>query len=184
MSGGPVAGGASALPRYLYRYIAATSWHHQIPLLALTIGVFLLEVVPLELQRRVINDIVKHRPYGAVVLLCGAYASAVLVQGSTKLGLNIYRAWVGERAKRDLRRRALLRCRMPFSAARSSARTAARRSSSVPAPSAVPSSVRRALATLVRTDERTARFRMRFRSLDRMRFRAERVLATKDSSDG
>lgn len=95
----------ATLPESLFRYIVQISWHHQIPLLALTIGVFLLEVVPLELQRRVINDIVKHRPYGAVVLLCGAYASAVLVQGSTKLGLNIYRAWVGERAKRDLRRR-------------------------------------------------------------------------------
>lgn len=32
-------------------------------------------------------------------------SAAVLVQGSAKLGLNIYRAWVGERAKRDLRHR-------------------------------------------------------------------------------
>src|SRR5262249_35863233 len=29
----------------------------------------------------------------------------VFVQGGTKLALNIYRGWVGERAKRDLRRR-------------------------------------------------------------------------------
>jgi ABC-type multidrug transport system fused ATPase/permease subunit len=93
------------LPDGLFRYIAATSWIHQIPLLALTTAVFLLEVVPLELQRRVVDDVVKHRQYFQIILLCGAYAGAVLLQGSTKLGLNVYRAWVGERAKRDLRRR-------------------------------------------------------------------------------
>ena len=93
------------LPDGLFRYIAQTSWAHQIPLVVLTIAVFLLEVVPLELQRRVVNDVVKNRVYFDIVLLCGAYAGAVLLQGSTKLGLNIYRAWVGERAKRDLRRR-------------------------------------------------------------------------------
>jgi len=95
----------NALPTGLFRYIAATSWVHQIPLVGLTIAIFLLEVVPLELQRRIVNDAVKARRFDAVILLCAAYAGAAFLQGSTKLGLNIYRAWVGERAKRDLRRR-------------------------------------------------------------------------------
>src|SRR5689334_9514661 len=88
----------------LSRYILAISWQHQLPLVLLTVTVFLLEVVPLELQRRIVNDVVKHRSYGAVVLLCAAYVGTVLLQGTTKLGLNIYRSWVSERAKRDLRR--------------------------------------------------------------------------------
>lgn len=92
------------LPDGLFHYVAATSWVHQLPLLAMTVTVFLLEVVPLELQRRVVNDAVKHRQYSAVLWLCAAYAGTVVVQGSMKLALNIYRAWVGERAKRDLRR--------------------------------------------------------------------------------
>jgi ABC-type bacteriocin/lantibiotic exporter with double-glycine peptidase domain len=100
----PVRARLSPLPNGLFRYIAATSWVHQLSLLALTVAVFLLEVVPLELQRRVVNDAVKHRQYSAVLLLCAAYAGAVLLQGSIKLALNIYRAWVGERAKRHLRR--------------------------------------------------------------------------------
>jgi ABC-type bacteriocin/lantibiotic exporter with double-glycine peptidase domain len=95
----------AVLPDGLFHYIAATSLIHQLPLVALTVAVFLLEVVPLELQRRVVNHVVKDRRYSGVILLCVAYAGAVLVQGSTKLGLNVYRAWVGERAKRDLRRR-------------------------------------------------------------------------------
>lgn len=97
-----------AIPSGLFRYIVSTTWTHQITLLVITIAVFLLEVVPLELQRRVVNDVIKHRPYDAVVLLCLAYIAAVSLQGLTKLGLNIYRAWVGERAKRDLRRRLCL----------------------------------------------------------------------------
>jgi ABC-type transport system involved in cytochrome bd biosynthesis fused ATPase/permease subunit len=73
--------------------------------MALTITVFLLGIIPLELQRRVVNDAVKHRQYGAIVMLCTAYTGPVLVQGGVKLSLNIYRSWVGERANRDLRRR-------------------------------------------------------------------------------
>ena len=96
---------AGALPRNVYRYVLSTSAPHQLALLALTAGVALLEVVPLELQRRIVNDLVKHRPYSWVIGLCAVYAGVVIVQGSAKLGLNIYRGWVGEQAKRDLRHR-------------------------------------------------------------------------------
>lgn len=93
----------TTVPGGIFRYVLATSWLHQLPLVALTVAVFLLEIVPLELQRRVVNDAVKHRQYSTIMLICAAYAGAVILQGSMKLGLNIYRAWVGERAKRDLR---------------------------------------------------------------------------------
>jgi len=96
---------AGALPRNVFRYVLSTSAPHQLALLALTASVALLEVVPLELQRRIVNDLVKHRPYSWVIGLCAVYAGVVLIQGGTKLGLNIYRGWVGEQAKRDLRHR-------------------------------------------------------------------------------
>ena len=108
--GGPPPGwaGASAtaqIPANIYRYVLATSGWHQVALVALTVAVFLLEIVPLELQRRVVNDLVKHREYRFIIILCAVYAGTVLVQGGTKLVLNVYRSWVGERAIRDLRRR-------------------------------------------------------------------------------
>ena len=40
-----------------------------------------------------------------MIILCAVYAGIIFVQGGTKLALNVYRGWVGERAKRDLRRR-------------------------------------------------------------------------------
>jgi hypothetical protein len=51
------------LPGNVFRYVLATSGPHQLLLLALTVSVFLLEIVPLELQRRIVNDLVKDRPY-------------------------------------------------------------------------------------------------------------------------
>jgi ABC-type multidrug transport system fused ATPase/permease subunit len=99
---------AAKMPRNIFRYVLETSGLHQLFLLLLTVGVFLLEVVPLELQRRIVNDLVKHRDYRLVIVLCAVYAGAVLVQGGTKLVLNVYRSWVGERATRDLRRRVRL----------------------------------------------------------------------------
>jgi ABC-type multidrug transport system fused ATPase/permease subunit len=96
---------ADKLPGNVFRYVLATSGPHQLLLLALTVSVFLLEIVPLELQRRIVNDLVKDRPYRWVITLCAVYAGVVLVQGGTKLALNVYRAWVGERAIRDLRHR-------------------------------------------------------------------------------
>jgi ABC-type multidrug transport system fused ATPase/permease subunit len=92
------------LPNNIFRYVLSVSWRHQIALVSLTVFTFLLEIVPLEIQRRVVNNLVKERPFQLVIILCVAYASAVLVQGATKLGLNVYRSWVGENSKRDLRR--------------------------------------------------------------------------------
>src|SRR6202790_5527576 len=98
-------GGAVAMPGNIFRYVLATSGWHQLVLVLLTVAVFLLEVVPLELQRRIVNDLVKHREFWFIVSLAAVYAGTVLVQGGTKLVLNVYRSWVGERAIRDLRRR-------------------------------------------------------------------------------
>ena len=95
------------LPNTIFRYVFAVSWPHQIALVTLTIVTFLLEVAPLEIQRRVVNDLVKERSFALIVTLCAVYSGVVLVQGTTKLVVNIYRGWVGENAIRDLRRHIL-----------------------------------------------------------------------------
>ena len=107
---------AVKMPRTIFRYVLETSGLHQLFLLLLTVGVFLLEIVPLEVQRRIVNDLVKHRDYRLVIVLCATYAGAVLVQGGIKLVLNVYRSWVGERATRSLRRRVRVLVSSPSSA--------------------------------------------------------------------
>jgi len=94
-----------ALPSNIYRYVWQVSGWHQVPLVVLTVFVSLIEIVPLELQRRIVNDVVKDREYRLVLVLCSAYFGTVLLQGGTKLAVNVYRNWVGESAVRELRRR-------------------------------------------------------------------------------
>ena len=93
------------LPHKMSRYVLDSSALHQVGLLVLTVVVFLIEVVPLELQRRIVNDAVKHRDFHLIILLCAVYAGVTVVHGGTKLGLNVYRGWVAQRITRDLRKR-------------------------------------------------------------------------------
>jgi ABC-type multidrug transport system fused ATPase/permease subunit len=87
----------------LYGYIWAVSGRGQVLLVLLSIFIFLLDLVPLELQRRIVNDAIGQKAFGALVWLCGAYAVTALVQGVAKLTWNVYRNAVGEATSRRLR---------------------------------------------------------------------------------
>lgn len=107
------------LPGSLYAYLWRTSRRHQVALSLLAVMVFLMSMAPMELQRRIVNDVIKGGAAQAIagnvplkdgaldtlVFLCAAYAAVALTMGATKLALNIYRGYVGERATLDLRRR-------------------------------------------------------------------------------
>ena len=89
--------------RDLYRYVWRTSGRTQLVLSALAIGIFLLELAPLELQRRIVNRAVDGEGFQFIVLLCLIYVALVLVQGSLKLVLNVYVGSVTEAASLRLR---------------------------------------------------------------------------------
>ncbi len=94
-----------ALPQTLFGYIWRVSSRHQAALAALSVVVFLLSAVPLELQRRVVNDAIARGATLDILWLALAYAAVALTEGGLKLVLNVYRAWVSESTVRDLRRR-------------------------------------------------------------------------------
>ena len=93
------------MPATLFGYIWKISSRHQAGLCLLSAVVFLLSAVPLELQRRIVNDAIGKGAIGAIVGLALAYAGVALTEGAIKLCLNIYRSWVSERAVLQLRRR-------------------------------------------------------------------------------
>jgi ABC-type bacteriocin/lantibiotic exporter with double-glycine peptidase domain len=68
------------------------------------VAVFALSAIPLELQRRIINDAIKSGATSAILWLAAAYAGVALAQQGLKLALNVYRGWVSEAAVRQLRR--------------------------------------------------------------------------------
>lgn len=87
----------------LYRYVWKVSGRDQIVLSVLSIILFLLEMAPLELQRRIINDAVEGQAFAVIGLLCLTYVAVALVQGGLKLILNVYRGSVSESAALRLR---------------------------------------------------------------------------------
>ena len=92
------------MPATLFGYIWKLSAAHQVGLCVLSITVFALSAVPLELQRRIVNDAIAKGAVDAIIWLAIAYAAVALLEGAVKLVLNIYRAWVSEVTVRKLRK--------------------------------------------------------------------------------
>jgi hypothetical protein len=92
------------LPQTIMGFVLRCSGRHQIALALLAAGVFGLSSVPLELQRRIVNDAIKNGATETIFWLAVAYAGVALVEQALKLALNIYRAWVSEDAVRGLRK--------------------------------------------------------------------------------
>jgi ABC-type multidrug transport system fused ATPase/permease subunit len=67
--------------------------------------VFVLSAVPLEIQRRIVNDAIKSGVTRTILWLAIAYAAVAVAQNGVKVVLNVYRGWVSERAVRRLRKK-------------------------------------------------------------------------------
>jgi ABC-type bacteriocin/lantibiotic exporter with double-glycine peptidase domain len=91
------------LVKDLSRYILSTSARSQIILSGLSIAVFLLELAPLELQRRIVNGAVEQRGLKFVLMLCLVYVGVAILHGALKLGMSLYRGSVTEAANQRLR---------------------------------------------------------------------------------
>jgi ABC-type transport system involved in cytochrome bd biosynthesis fused ATPase/permease subunit len=65
--------------------------------------VFLLDLVPIELQRRIVNHAIKHAQVRALIMLSLLYVGAIVAQSLAKLVFNIYRGAVTEKVNRYLR---------------------------------------------------------------------------------
>ncbi len=91
------------MPESLYRYIWSISRRDQIGLCVLTALVFPLSMLPLELQRRIINDAVGGTSPELLLILGGGYFAVIVVHGGLKYALNLYRGRVSERVTLNLR---------------------------------------------------------------------------------
>jgi ABC-type multidrug transport system fused ATPase/permease subunit len=91
------------MPPTLYAYIWQNSRHGQIVLCILTIVVSFLTTVPLELQRRIVDDALPDRRLPLLLLLSAVYLGILLLQGGLKYSLNVYRGRLVEEITRDLR---------------------------------------------------------------------------------
>ncbi|QRM56903.1 ABC transporter ATP-binding protein [Sinorhizobium sp. BG8] len=87
----------------LIGFVWNVSGRHQIGVILISVLLFSIGTVPLELQRRIINIATEGGPFGMIALLTIVYGVLVVGEGLTKLLLNIYRNWISESATRWLR---------------------------------------------------------------------------------
>ena len=91
------------MPQSLYQYIWRSSRRQQVWLVLLTLLVAPMSMIPLELQRRIVDDAIHNQDLNYMLLLCGLYLVALLVQGGLKYLLNVYRGSLVERIALQLR---------------------------------------------------------------------------------
>ena len=93
----------SALPSAFLRFVLVSGGWHQAAVCALSVTVFLLNTAPIETQRRIIDTAVHAGSIRTILTLVALQLAIVVTYGLAKLAMNIYRAWIGECATRDLR---------------------------------------------------------------------------------
>ena len=91
------------MPLTLFQLVRQVSGFHQCLLAALSALLFAVGLVPLEVQRRIVNAAVEGGSIRILVFLAAAYFGLGIVEGLLKLGMNVYRGWVSEIAVRWLR---------------------------------------------------------------------------------
>jgi len=91
------------MPKSLYAFIWQSSRRQQIWLVLLTLMVAPMSMVPLELQRRIVDDAIHNQNLRYLLLLCGLYLAVLLIQGGLKYALNVYRGGLVERIAVQLR---------------------------------------------------------------------------------
>lgn len=90
-------------PQTLPAFIKRASGPHQLGLVLMAVVLFVADLAPLELQRRIVNAALPGGNARLIVLLALLYIGAAAGMGLLKLGLNVYRSYVGESAVRRLR---------------------------------------------------------------------------------
>lgn len=91
------------LPNGLFTYVWRVSAAQQVRLVLLTLIVFPLSMVPLELQRRIVNAAVDAQDFSVILLLAGVYLAFILINGSLKWVRGYYLGRVAEGVIRRLR---------------------------------------------------------------------------------
>lgn len=87
----------------VYRYVWLMSGRHQFWVCLLALAVAGLSMVPLELQRRIVNDVIEGDALDRLFLLGGIYLAIIALEAVGKFLLHVYQGWLGESAIRRTR---------------------------------------------------------------------------------
>ncbi len=82
----------------LGRFVWRASGVHQFYVGLIAMAVALLNFVPIDLQRRIVDVAIADKDVGSLLFFGGLYLATTLIQGALKYALLVYQGWVGESA--------------------------------------------------------------------------------------
>jgi ABC-type multidrug transport system fused ATPase/permease subunit len=94
---------APVVHKSLISWITSKNRWLQVLLVATAIIAVLANVLPLEMQKRIVNDAINLRKFDLLVLYCGIYLAAVIAASILKYLINILQTIIGQRTLSDMR---------------------------------------------------------------------------------
>lgn len=85
---------AASLPRYIWRM----SGRHQIGAGLIAIMVAILDLIPIELQRRIVDGALEKDSYELLLTYGALYFGVIVIHQLTKFALRLYQGWISESA--------------------------------------------------------------------------------------
>ena len=92
------------MPKSVYRYIITHSYERQIAVVLLTLTLLPLAPIPMEIQRRILDDAVANANSSLLTQLALAYLGLLVVHAGLKFAMQFQRELVSARITRSLRR--------------------------------------------------------------------------------
>lgn len=93
----------SAFPSRLVQFVWRMSGWRQVQLCALAAVVAVVNLAPVELQRRIVDDAIQPRNLNILIWLSGIYAAVLLLHNALKYILMVAQSWLGESAVKHAR---------------------------------------------------------------------------------
>ena len=89
--------------RSLYYWILHHHYRLQLLMLLVIIISLLFRIVPLEMQKRIVNQAIELKNYQLLFLYCGIYFAAVLLTGISKYAINYLQILIGQKILMEIR---------------------------------------------------------------------------------
>ncbi|MEN8188922.1 MAG: ABC transporter ATP-binding protein/permease [Thermodesulfobacteriota bacterium] len=103
--------------RSLFYWVLQGNLLLQLLLLLVIVAIVFLRVLPLEIQKRIVNDVLSGRDFSLLVTYCLIYLAAVFISSGLKFAINALQAKIGQQALTEMRRelyRHILRLPLSF----------------------------------------------------------------------
>lgn len=93
----------SIVRRSLFSWVFDGNLGWQLSLLAVIVVVVFARVLPLEMQKRIVNQAITLRDVDLLLVYCGFYLGAVLLANACKYAINILETLISQRVLKRMR---------------------------------------------------------------------------------